>query len=242
MLEEPVERFPVTIVCSRLNWIRTVRGNAVNPAELKYKEGDGERYVMAAQSTDRLLLLTSEGRCFMLTVDKLPTGRGTGEPLSLIVDLGGAEVVALLVHRPGGRLVLGSRQGMGFVAEEVELLAQTRGGRQVMTMGEGDRLAVARPATGDRVAVLLSDRRLLVFAEAELPAQARGKGVQLARMKGATLLDLLPLPEGGSFAVRVGLDKPRSPTSLPAFTGRRASAGKTLPTGWGKVTGLVPGG
>ena len=242
MLEEPVERVPVTIVCSRQNWIRSVRGGAVAPADLKYKDGDGERFVIAAQSTDRLLLLTSVGRCFTLAVDRLPGGRGTGEPLSLIVDLEGAEVVALLVHRADGRLVLGSRQGLGFVAPEAELLAQTRGGRQVMTPGDGDRLLAARPAAGDRVAVLLSDRRLLVFPEAELPVQARGKGVMLARMKDATLQDLLPLPQGGTPAVRVGLDKPRSPVSLPAFTGKRASAGKTLPVGWGKVTGLVAAG
>ena len=242
MLEEPVERYPVTIVCSRQNWIRTVRGNAGSPGELKYKEGDAERYVIAAQSTDKLLLLTSEGRCFTLGVDRLPTGRGLGEPLSLIVDLGGAVVVALLVHRPDGRLVLGSGRGMGFLAPEAELLAQTRAGRQVMTLSEGDRLAVARPAMGDRVAVLLSDRRLLVFAEAELPVQARGKGVQLARMKDATLLDLLPLPREGLLAVRVGLDKPRSPASLVGFIGKRAGVGKALPIGWGKVTGLVPAG
>ena len=149
LLEEPVERFPVTVVCSKLGWIRVARGAVENPAELKYKEGDGERFLLPAQSSDRLLVLAADGRVYTLAVDKLASGRGHGEPLSLAIDLDkGVEIVDLRVHRPDGRLVFATRKGFGFVAEEQEIAAQTRAGRQVVNLSAGRHAAGGRAGRG----------------------------------------------------------------------------------------------
>ena len=57
-----------------------------------------------------------------------------------MIDLDkGVEILDLRVHRPEGRLVLATRKGFGFVAEEKEIEAQTRAGRQVVNLGDGDR-------------------------------------------------------------------------------------------------------
>ena len=194
LLEEPVERFPVTVVCSKLGWIRSVRGDVENPGELKYKEGDGERFLLPAQSSDRLLVIAADGRVYTLGVDKLASGRGHGEPLSLAIDLEkGVEIVDLRVHRPDGRLVFATRKGFGFVAEEKEIAAQTRAGRQVVNLTPGDTLLAAVPVEGDHLAVTGTNRKLLIFPLAELPVQARGKGVTLMRLKDAELADLKTL-------------------------------------------------
>ncbi|MFO1035704.1 MAG: DNA topoisomerase IV subunit A [Geminicoccaceae bacterium] len=233
LLEEPVERFPITVVCSKLGWIRAVRGSRESVGDLKYKEGDGERFILAAQSTDRLLLTTVDGRVYTISADKLPTGRGLGEPLSLMIDLAkGAELLDLRVHRPEGRLVLATRKGFGFVAPEAEIVAQTRTGRQVVNLGEGDALAVLAPALGDHVAVIGTNHRLVVFPMSELPERARGKGVTLQRYRDATMADLkvFTLAEGLGFVTAGG--KTRVLTDLQVWLGHRGAIGRNAPHGF----------
>ena len=232
LLEEPVERVPVTVVCSRQGWIRTVRGAAPNPAELKYKEGDGERFILAAQSTDRLLVITADGRVYTLAVDKLASGRGHGEPLSLAIELEkGVEILDLRVHRPEGRLVLATVKGFGFVAEEQEITAQTRTGKQVVNLGEGDTLLAAVPVEGDQLALVGSNRKLLIYPVVELPVQARGKGVTLMRLKDARLADLrtFELAQGLSWNAN---GKERRVADLAAWRGARAGSGRMVPSGF----------
>jgi topoisomerase IV subunit A len=232
LLEEPVERVPVTIVCSRQGWIRAVRGAAPNPAEIKYKEGDAERFLLAAQSTDRLLVIAADGRVYTLAVDKLATGRGHGEPLSLAIDLDkGVEILDLRVHRPEGRLVFATAKGFGFVAEEREITAQTRAGKQVVNLTQDDALLAAAPVQGDHLALVGSNRKLLIFPVAELPVQARGKGVTLMRLKDARLADLrtLDLPQGLSWRAN---GKERRVADLAGWLGARGSSGRMVPHGF----------
>jgi topoisomerase IV subunit A len=231
-LEMPVERQPVTVVCSRQGWIRVLRGHLENPAELKYKEGDSERFVLQAQSTDKLLLVSSDGRGYLLPVERLPGGRGQGEPLRLQIDLGrGAEPVLLAMHRPEGRVLLASSAARGFVAEEAAMAAQTRAGKQVLNLDEGERLVVACPAEGDHVATVGSNRKLLLFPLDELPVMSRGKGVLLQRYRGAGLADacVITLADGLTWPGGRGT---RTITDLSPWLGRRGQAGRVAPHGF----------
>ena len=232
LLEEPVERFPVTVICSRLGWIRVARGTIENPAEVKYKEGDGERFLLAAQSSDRLLVIAADGRVYTLAVDKLASGRGHGEPLSLMIDLErGVEILDVRVHRPGGRLIFATRKGFGFVAEEKEIEAQTRAGRQVVNLSDGDTLLTAVMVEGDLVAAAGSNRKLLVFPLADLPVQARGKGVTLMRLKGAELVDLKPF-DANQGLTWIANGKERRLGDLTPWRGLRAAGGRMAPPGF----------
>ena len=230
--EVPVERQPVTVVCSRQGWIRVLRGHLEDPAELKYKEGDTGRFVLQAQSTDRLLLISSDGRGYLLPVERLPGGRGQGEPLRLQIDLGrGAEPVMLAVHRPEGRVLLASSAARGFIAEEVAMAAQTRAGKQVLNLDEGERLVVACPAEGDHVATVGSNRKLLLFPIDELPVMSRGKGVLLQRYRGGSLADacVITLADGLSWPGGRGT---RTVSELAPWLGRRGHAGRIAPHGF----------
>ncbi len=232
LLEEPVERFAVSIVCSKLGWIRVVRGAIENPGELKYKEGDAERFIVPAQSTDRLLVLAGDGKVYTLAVDRLPAGRGHGEPLSLAIDLEkGVEIVDLRVHRPDGQLVFATRKGFGFVAQEGEIVAQTRAGRQVVNVIAGDGLLAAVPVEGDLLALVGGNRKLLLFPVAELPVQARGKGVTLMRLKDAELTDLRTF-ESTAGLVWNANGRERRLADLAGWRGPRAGAGRMVPTGF----------
>jgi topoisomerase IV subunit A len=231
-LEAPVERQPVTVVCSRQGWIRVLRGHVDGGVEVKYKEGDGPRFLLHGQSTDRVLLISSNGRGYLLPIDRLPGGRGQGEPLRLHVDLArGAEPVMLTIHREGGRIMLASSSARGFVAEEQAIAAQTRGGRQVFNLEEDERVAIACPAEGDHVATVGTNRKMLIFPLDQLPVMSRGKGVLLQRYRDGSLADarVFALADGLSWPTAKGL---RVVTDLAPWLGKRGQAGRVAPPGF----------
>jgi topoisomerase-4 subunit A len=231
-LEAPVERQPVTVVCSRQGWIRVLRGHVDGGAEVKYKEGDGPRFLLHGQSTDRLLLISSDGRGYLLPIERLPGGRGQGEPLRLHVDLArGAEPVMLTIHRDGGRVLLASSGARGFVAEEHAIGAQTRGGKQVFNLDPDERVAIACPAEGDHVATVGTNRKMLIFPLDQLPVMGRGKGVLLQRYRDGRLSDarVFALADGLSWPTARGL---RVVTDLAPWLGRRGQAGRMAPPGF----------
>ena len=238
-LEMPVERLPVTVVCSQQGWIRVMRGHLEDPGELKYKEGDAEGFVLPAQSTDKLLMISNDGRGYLLPIDRLPGGRGQGEPLRLLIDLNrGAELAMLAVHRPEGRVLLASSAAHGFIAEETAIAAQTKAGKQVLNLGDGERLAVACPADGDHVATVGTNRKLLLFPIDQLPVMGRGKGVVLQRYRGGGLADarVITLAEGLTWPGGRGT---RTVTELDTWLGRRGQAGRAAPHGFPRNNGLA---
>ncbi|MDF2764010.1 MAG: parC, partial [Rhodospirillales bacterium] len=235
-IEALVEREPVTVICSDKGWIRTMRGHLTPEqlAEVKYKEGDRARFVLTGQSTDKLLLFATNGRFYTLAIDKLPGGRGHGEPVRLMLDLGNdQELVQLLVHKPGRKLLVAAADGRGFVVPEDEVVAQTRAGKQVLNLAEGVEAAVCTPAEGDHVAVIGENRKLIVFELAELPEMSRGRGVTLQKYKDGGLTDakVFTLAEGLSW--RSG-ERTRTETDLKPWIGKRAQAGRLPPNGFPK--------
>ncbi len=236
-LEDMIEREPVTVICSAMGWIRAMKGHIDLAQPLKYRDGDGPRFVLHAETTDRVLLFAGNGRAYTLGCANLPGGRGMGEPVRLMVDLpNDAGIEALFVHRPGGRLLVASSAGDGFVAPEDEVVAQTRGGRQVLNLRAPARVAVVRPVTGDHVAVVGENRKMLVFPLAELPEMARGKGVRLQRYKDAdgTLTDAVTFnrAEGLTWGFGEGKTRTVRDPELIEWLGKRASAGRMAPRGF----------
>jgi topoisomerase-4 subunit A len=231
--EAMVEREPVTVVCSAMGWIRAMKGHLDPSAELKFRDGDGPRFHLRAETTDRLLLFASNGRMYTLAAAQLPGGRGLGEPVRLMVDLPNeAAMLALFVHVPGGRLLLASEAGDGFILPEDEAVAQTRAGRQVLNLREGVRARVCRPVTGDHVAVVGENRKMLVFPRAELPEMGRGKGVRLQRYKDGGLADAVTFDLGDGLSWKDAAGRTRTVTDLAEWTGARAGAGRMAPRGF----------
>jgi topoisomerase-4 subunit A len=211
-----------------------LRGHLEDEAELKYKEGDGPRFVIRAQSTDKMILISSDGRAYLLPVERLPGGRGQGEPLRVHVELTrGAEALMLGVHRPDGEVLLASDAARGFVAEESAIAAQTRSGKQVCNLDEGERLVTAVPAEGDHVAIIGSNRKLLIFSLDQLPVMSRGKGVLLQRYKDGRLGDavVFRLEDGLTWATAKGT---RTLAEPQYWIGKRGQAGRTVPHGFPK--------
>jgi topoisomerase-4 subunit A len=208
-LEAMVEREPVTVILSQRGWIRAMKGHLDEAAQaaVKFKEGDGPAHAIRAQTTDRILLATDQGRFYTLPADKLPGGRGFGEPVRLFADIDAdARVAALLAAKPGAELLLASGDGKGFVVDMADVTAETRKGKQVVNLREGGRLKVVHPVapTDDYVAAIGDNRKMVIFPLGELPRMARGQGVTIQRYKDGGLSDAISfrLDDGLSWTMR----------------------------------------
>jgi topoisomerase-4 subunit A len=238
-MDAMIEKAPVTVILSQKGWIRAASGHVPLDQEFKYKEGDGLAFILHAQTTDKLLLAASDGRFFTLGCDKLPGARGFGEPVRSMIDLESeASISAMMVHKPGGRLLLASSHGKGFVAEMNELLAETRKGRQVVNLKDGAVLRVIRRIgeTHDHVACVGDNRKLVVFNLEELPVMTRGQGVQLQRFRDGGLSDAITfvLADGLSWQMGGSGERTRTETEIRMWKVARGAAGRMPPQGFPK--------
>jgi len=245
-VEAMIEREPITMVLSRMGWIRAMKGHIALDSDLKFKDGDEGQFLLHAETTDKILIFASNGRFYTLLGANLPGGRGMGEPLRLMVDLPNeASIVGVFVHRPGGKLLVASSEGNGFIVPEAEILAQTRAGKQVLNVKDGALAQVCRQVAGDHVAVVSQNGRLLVFPAKDLPELTRGKGVRLQKYnkvrgrQGALELDgglsdvtTFTWSDGLSWAMGGG--KTRTEPDMSEWLGERASVGKRPPHGFPK--------
>ncbi len=232
-LEAMIEREPVTVVCSKMGWIRAMKGHIDLDQPLKFKDGDEARFAFHAETTDKLLLFGSNGRFYTLLAANLPGGRGMGEPVRLMVDLPNeAEIVDLFLHAPGARLLVASSAGDGFVVPEADTLAQTRSGKQVLNVRGDTSARVCHRIAGDHVACVGENRKVLIFPLDELPEMGRGKGVRLQKYKDGGLSDATTfvLEEGLNWKDPAG--RTRTETELDEWIGKRASAGRMAPRGF----------
>lgn len=232
-----IEKEPITIICSHQGWIKAMKGHGVSPKDVKYKDGDKEAFILEAQTTDKLLVFGTNGRFYTLGCDKLPPGRGYGEPLRLMLELpNDAEVAQLCLHEEGLKFLVVASTGHGFIVPSADCIAQTKNGKQVLNVSSGKAQAKICKAVGkddDMVAVIGQNRKLLVFYIEELPEMGRGKGVILQKYKDGGVSDVK------SFVQTVGLEfKYGAGTTVvedvSPWLGKRASAGRMPPNGFPK--------
>ncbi len=233
--EKMVEKEPITVICSKMGWVRALRGHMEPGEDLKFKEGDEGRFFFHAYTTDKLLIFATNGRFYTVTGDKLPGGRGHGEPLRLMVDLeAGVDIVAFFPYREGGKVVVASSIGKGFIADQEGLLAQTRAGKVVMNVKDKVYAKVCVPVSGDTVAVLGENRKLLLFPASDLPEMTRGQGVKLQGYKQGGLADLktFNFEEGLTWTMGGAEGRTRTETEIDFWLGKRGQVGKLVPKGF----------
>jgi topoisomerase-4 subunit A len=234
-----IEKEPITVILSQRGWIRAMKGHVAleEIEQLKWREGDGPFIHFHAQTTDKLALFADNGRVYTLGGDKLPGGRGFGEPVRLQIDLDpDVEIVNLLVASPAMKLLVASSDGRGFVAAAESTLAETRKGKQLVNLRTGSRLALIRPlpAGADSVAVVGENRKLLVFPLSDLPELARGQGVMLQRYRDGGLSDAVAFRESDGLSWSLGGEsgRTRTETDLSPWRAARGAAGRMPPVGF----------
>ena len=234
--EALITREPVTVVLSKMGWIRALKGHQDDLSTLKHKDGDETLFAVKAETTDKILMFASNGRVFTLDASKLPGGRGFGEPVRLMVDLDeSADPVAMVKHDPRRKLLLAQTSGHGFIAEEKDLPASKRAGRQVLNVSDGERMSFVIEALGDKVAVLGKNKKMLIFPLAEIPEMTRGKGVRLLGGKGGSVADLAVF-NGAEGLVRIdSAGRRHEVDTWKLYEAKRAQAGRMAPKGFSNL-------
>jgi topoisomerase-4 subunit A len=230
-----IEREPVTVVVSEKGWLRAMKGHLADFSTLTFKEGDKLKLAFHAETTDRILVLTTGGKFYTIGANNLPGGRGHGEPIRIIVDMeNDQDIVTAFVHNPQAKLFLSSHDGNGFVVPEAEVIANTRKGKQVMNVKAPDEARHCVPVIGDSLAIVGENRKLLVFPLTEVPELGRGKGVRLQRYKDGGVSDIrvFTMEQGLTWQDASGRSFTRGKLELLEWVGPRASAGRMVPKGF----------
>jgi len=228
-----IEKEPVTVVLSEKGWVRTMKGHVEDLKSIKYKDGDREGLVIPVQTTDKLMLFATNGKFYTLDVNVLPGGRGHGEPIRLMVDMGNDDdVVAAFVYEGARKFLVASSSGHGFIAVEDDCISNTRKGKQVLNVPAGAEAVVCRPAAGDMIASIGDNKKFIVFPVADLPEMTRGKGVVMQKFQNGGLSDakVFSKKEGLTWTDRSG--RTQTVDGWKSYAGKRAQAGRIAPKGF----------
>ena len=237
-IEVPVEAFvekePITVILSQKGWIRCIKGHSDLNEEFKFKDDDALLKAIHAQTTDKIILFDTSGKFFNISGSEIPSGRGFGQPLRLMVDLGNNDNICdMFVFEPKAQYLIASNTGKGFLVDENHIIAQTRNGRKIMNLGDNETTVFCKKITGDMAAVIGDNRKLLVFKVEEIPTMARGRGVTLQKYKDGGLSDIQIFNEADGFVYnRAGGTK--TETELLSWLGHRGQVGKLAPFGFPK--------
>ena len=230
-----IEKEPITVVVSEKGWIRALKGHISDTSSLTFKEGDGLKVAFPAQTTDKILIITTGGKAYTLGGDKLPGGRGHGEPLRIMIDMeNDQDVLTAFVHDPQRKQMIASTAGNGFIVAEAELVANTRKGKQIMNVSYPDETKLLVPVSGDHVAVVGENRKMVIFPLEQVPEMSRGKGVRLQRYKDGGVADIrcFVIADGLTWEDSAGRTFTKSKDELVEWLGDRAGAGRAVPKGF----------
>jgi len=234
-MDSVIEKEPVTIIFSDMGWIRAMRGHVALDSNLKFRDGDKGNIIFHALSTDKILAIGSNGRCYTLLASALPGGRGLGEPIRIVIELpNDSDIVTLMLSKPGEKVLVASNKGNGFIILHEDLQAQTRNGKQILNLKSDEKLSVCTPVDGDYVASLGENGKLVVFPVTELPVMSRGKGVRLQKFKIGGLSDAKVFNSSIGLSWRMTGGKTRIETNILEWRGNRATSGRNPPYGFPK--------
>ncbi|PHR93258.1 MAG: DNA topoisomerase IV subunit A [Robiginitomaculum sp.] len=231
-----ISKEPITVVMSEMGWIRALKGKVEDLSTLKFKEGDGPAFALPAYTTDKIVMFASNGKFYTLSADKLPGGRGNGEPIRLMVDLQDEHTpIGLFVHNPERQLLVASTDGYGFRVDEKDLIASKRGGKQILNVKDGAEALRCVEIRGEKIATIGENRKILIYNVEELPVLGRGKGVRLQKFKDGGLADITTFTALEGLSYLDASSRRNNVSEWQILEGKRAQAGRMAPRGFSRA-------
>ena len=228
---EPPE--PITVILSQEGWIKTLKGVDHNISEIKFKDGDELLFAQETMSDNKIMLFASNGKFYTLETNSLPSGRGYGDPLNLLIDLhDGDKIISLYSFKQKDELIIASKNGYGFIVSFNDLISNRKGGKQILNLSNDDIAMSSAKLEGTHIAVIGENKKMVIFEKEELPRMTRGKGVKLQKYKEGNLKSVL------SFSYEKGLNiidkngRSRHFDDIENWLGKRGQAGKKVPKGF----------
>ena len=228
------EKEPITIIFSNKDWIKTSKSHIDLSGDIKFKDGDSSKFIFHAESTDKVVFFASNGRFFTIQADKLPSGRGFGSPLRLMIDLPNEEeIISVFSFKENVKYIIASESGRGFIVKSEDLIAQTKNGKQILNLKQEDQAVAITEYLGSSVAVIGINRKLLVFESSEIPEMSKGRGVILQKFKDGGISDITSFDPKNGLSWKIG-DKIRIEKELTPWIGKRSQSGRLAPKGFAK--------
>jgi len=232
-IDEFDSKEPVSIICSHNGWIKSIKGHQDDYSNIKYKDGDKFKFIVQCKNNDKLLLFSSLGKFYTLNCSKITTGRGFGEPVSVIVDKSdNEEVVELFVFNENVNYLIASASGKGFIVNTSDLVASTRSGKRIMNLKQGDKSISCNTASGNFIGVISGDKKSLKFLTyelSEIPQMLKGRGITLQKFKVGKTCYAFTYEKNKGIIFSSSNRKPILFSDLKPWVGKRAQAGKIQP-------------
>ena len=223
---------PLTVILSEQGWVRTQKNHLEDDIELKYREGDKEKFKVHALTTDKIIFFADNGRFFSVPANKLPSGRGFGEPVSLTIDVKGDNKIVSCFPYFEGSIILASESGHGFKIKTTNLVAQTKSGKQILNIKDNNKAKICKKINGDTVAIVGNNRKLITYSIEEVPELNKGKGVILQRYKDGTLSDITTFKKEDGISWKMNGGRQRTEKDLLTWEGKRGGVGRMVPNGF----------
>ncbi|ABK44120.1 DNA topoisomerase IV subunit A [Magnetococcus marinus MC-1] len=231
--EDFVEKEPISVILSQMGWVKANKGHDVNTEVLRFKGDDLLLRSFPCYTNQSVSFISQSGKLFTILASNLPAGKGFGEPLTSMFDLdGGDRVLWALPVDPEQEYLLITRLGQGFRVKGVDLIANQRKGKQLITLKSGDQPLHLHPVKGPWVGSISRSRRLLIFPIEQFPLMAKGKGVRVQKL-GAdeVVVDVTTFTDEEGFVLDSG-KKTKHVTDYDQWHGNRAGRGAMLPHGF----------
>jgi len=249
--EDVVPNEPITVILSKMAWVRAAKGVEVDPLSLNYKAGDAFHMAAVGRSNQQSIFLDSKGRSYSLPSHQLPSARGQGEPLTgkFMLQDGGAFQYVLL-GEPSQMVLLASDAGYGFITKLEDLYAKNKAGKAIINLpAQGVLLTprVIQELANDLLIAITSTGKCLIFPVSELPQLAKGKGNKIINIPSSAyekreevLQCIAVVPKNASVELISGKQKlVLTEKDFAHYVSERARRGHSLPRGMQRVTQIT---
>jgi topoisomerase-4 subunit A len=241
---------PVTVILSKMGWIRAAKGYDIDAVSLNYKQGDEFLYAVHGRSNQQVVLLDSTGRCYSLLAHTLPSARGQGDPLSgRFSSPAGARFLVTLSAKNKQLYFMGTTIGYGFLCQFSNMISHTKSGKATLTVSKGADVILPTKitdATTDLIVAVTSAGYLLIINASDLPQLNRGKGNKIINIPAKQLksgeekvVAMVAMAAEATLVIHAGKKyKLLAGSERDEYKGDRAKRGKILPKGYQNVSRL----
>ncbi len=241
---------PVTVILSKMGWVRQAKGHEIDPKVLNYKSGDSFLSAVYGRSQEQVVFLDSTGRAYSLLANTLPSARGQGEPLSgHVTPPTGATFIAAMMGADNQYYIIASDAGYGFMVKLQELYSRNKAGKVLLKLPTSAQVLVPQVATNldsALIALITNEGRMLIFPVKELPELSKGKGNKMisinpkrAEAREEFVTDMQIINAGQALELFSGKRKlVLKPKDLEHYHGERGRRGNKLPKGFQRVENM----
>lgn len=185
---ELVSNEGITVVLSKMGWVRAAKGHEIDPTQLNYRTGDEYLCSVLGRNNQQTVFFDNDGRAYSLAAHTLPSARTMGEALSSRFTLSASTHVNYLIcDQDDSKYLVAANNGYGFIVPYGELLSRQKAGKAIVNLGDAKMFEPQKVDLEHKpyLVAYTEKGRLLVIELSALPELAKGKGNQIIGIPGA---------------------------------------------------------